>query len=261
MTAALKLTDVSISFGGIRALDKVSLSVPKGQMRGLIGPNGSGKTTMLNVMSRVYSVESGIIEIFGNDITRQPAHDVTRSGVSRTYQRVALVNQLTVLENVMLGVGARRRESLWHTAFNTSRSRVAEQEAISKAEETLKFVGVSHLKDRRGDELSGGQMRLVEIARALASRPELLLLDEPAAGLSLVRIDEVKELIRRINQELGVTVILVEHVLNLVMTLSERISVLVSGELLVEGTPKEIQENQLVREAYLGRARLANEGG
>ena len=260
LAPALALEQVSINFDGILALDGVSCSVPQGQMRGVIGPNGSGKTTLLNVVSRIYPVSSGRIEIFGEDVAREPSHAVARRGVARTYQRVALVTQLTVLENVMLGAGATRQNSLWHTAFRTSHYRRAEQEAVDRAMDTLRFVGIENLESRRGDELSGGQMRLVEIARAIASQPKILLLDEPAAGLSLVRIDEAKELIRRINAELGVTVILVEHVLNLVMTLCDRISVLVSGKLLVEGTPREIQENPRVREAYLGRAPKVTEG-
>ena len=259
MTAALTLRGVSINFGGIRALEDVSCEVPAGQLRGIIGPNGSGKTTLLNVISRIYPVSAGAIRLFGDDITRWPNHAVARHGVMRTYQRVALVNQLTVLENVMLGLHATRRQALFDIAFRTQGYRRLERESVDRARETLEFVGIEDLADRKGDELSGGQMRLVEIARAVVSRPRVLLLDEPAAGLSLVRIDEISELIRRINGELGVTVVLVEHVLNLVMSLCERISVLVSGQLLVEsGTPSEVQEDPRVREAYLGQARARN---
>ena len=256
MTAALTLDGVSINFGGIRALEGVSCEVPDGQLRGVIGPNGSGKTTLLNVISRIYPVSAGSIRLFDDDITRWPNHAVARHGVMRTYQRVALVNQLTVLENVMLGLHATRPQPLFDIAFRTAGYRRIERESVDRARKTLEFVGIEDLADRKGDELSGGQMRLVEIARAVVSRPRVLLLDEPAAGLSLVRIDEIAELIRRINAELGVTVILVEHVLNLVMSLCERISVLVSGQLLVEsGTPTEVQEDPRVREAYLGQAR------
>ena len=261
MTAALTLQGVSISFGGILALDNVSCEVPAGQLRGIIGPNGSGKTTLLNVISRIYPVSAGAIRLFGDDITRWPNHAVARHGVMRTYQRVALVNQLTVLENVMLGLHATRTQPLLGIAFRTSGYRRLEREAVDRSRETLEFIGIEHLADRKGDELSGGQMRLVEIARAIVARPRVLLLDEPAAGLSLVRIDEIAALVRRINGELGVTVILVEHVLNLVMSLCERISVLVSGQLLVEsGSPSEVQEDPRVREAYLGQARARGPG-
>ncbi len=261
MTAALALEGVSIRFGGIRALEDVSCRVPAGQLRGIIGPNGSGKTTLLNVISRIHPVTEGAIRLFGDDVTRWPNHAVARHGVMRTYQRAALVDQLTVLENVMLGLHATRRQSLLDIAFRTPRFRRLERESVDRARETLEFVGIEHLADRRGDELSGGQMRLVEIARAIVPRPRVLLLDEPAAGLSLVRIDEIADLIRRINEELGATVVLVEHVLNLVMSLCERISVLVSGQLLVEsGSPSEVQEDPRVREAYLGQARARGRG-
>ena len=261
MTAALALEGVSIRFGGIRALEDVSCRVPAGQLRGIIGPNGSGKTTLLNVISRIHPVTEGAIRLFGDDVSRLPNHAVARHGVMRTYQRAALVDQLTVLENVMLGLHATRRQSLLDIAFRTPRFRRLERESVDRARETLEFVGIEHLADRRGDELSGGQMRLVEIARAIVPRPRVLLLDEPAAGLSLVRIDEIADLIRRINEELGATVVLVEHVLNLVMSLCERISVLVSGQLLVEsGSPSEVQEDPRVREAYLGQARARGRG-
>ena len=261
MTAALALEGVSIRFGGIRALEDVSCRIPAGQLRGIIGPNGSGKTTLLNVISRIHPVTEGAIRLFGDDVTRWPNHAVARHGVMRTYQRAALVDQLTVLENVMLGLHATRRQSLLDIAFRTPRFRRLERESVDRARETLEFVGIEHLADRRGDELSGGQMRLVEIARAVVPRPRVLLLDEPAAGLSLVRIDEIADLIRRINEELGATVVLVEHVLNLVMSLCERISVLVSGRLLVEsGSPSEVQEDPRVREAYLGQARARGRG-
>ena len=261
MTAALALEGVSIRFGGIRALEDVSCQVPAGQLRGIIGPNGSGKTTLLNVISRIHPITEGAIRLFGDDVTRWPNHAVARHGVMRTYQRAALVDQLTVLENVMLGLHATRRQPLLDIAFRTPRFRRLERESVDRARETLEFVGIEHLADRRGDELSGGQMRLVEIARAIVPRPRVLLLDEPAAGLSLVRIDEIADLIRRINEELGATVVLVEHVLNLVMSLCERISVLVSGQLLVEsGSPSEVQEDPRVREAYLGQARARGRG-
>ena len=202
-TAALALEGVSIRFGGIRALEDLSCEVPAGQLRGIIGPNGSGKTTLLNVISRIHPVSAGAIRLFGEDVTRWPNHAVARRGVMRTYQRAALVDQLTVLENVMLGLHATRRQPLLGVAFRTPAFRRLERECVDRARETLEFVGIAHLADRKGDELSGGQMRLVEIARAVAPRPRVLLLDEPAAGLSLVRIDEIADLIRRINGELG----------------------------------------------------------
>ena len=173
-------------------------------------------------------------------------------GVVRTFQQSSLINDLTVLENVMLGSSVQRPESLMDIALRTSRYRTQERKIKEKALEMIHFVGIEFLADRKGDQLSGGQMRLVEIARALASDPKLLLLDEPAAGLSLVRIDEVKELIARINREMKVTIILVEHVLSLISALCEEVSVLVSGEFIVSGTPQMIQKDPKVREAYLG---------
>ena len=252
MSSAICLRDVSVNFGGIQALQSLSCEIPEGQLHGVIGPNGSGKTTFLNVIARFQDISGGTIELFGKDITRAPSHRVSAHGVVRTFQQSSLINDLTVLENVMLGSSVQRPESLMDIALRTSRYRTQERKIKEKALEMIHFVGIEFLADRKGDQLAGGQMRLVEIARALASDPKLLLLDEPAAGLSLVRIDAVKELISRINREMNVTIILVEHVLSLISALCEEVSVLVSGEFIVSGTPQTIQKDPKVREAYLG---------
>jgi len=254
MNYAVELTDVSVTFGGLHALNSLSCTVPEKQLRGVIGPNGSGKTTLLNVISGVYPASKGEIRLFGDDITQTKSHLRAKMGVVRTYQDASLIKELTVLENVMLGLIPTTRQPLFHIAFRTPRYRATESEMKGTALEALEYVGIQFLADKKGDELSGGQMRLVEIARALAARPKLLLLDEPAAGLSLIRIDEVKELIRKINEDMGVTIILVEHVLNMVMTLCEEITVLVSGEHLVSGSPESVQQDMQVREAYLGKS-------
>jgi ABC-type branched-subunit amino acid transport system ATPase component len=250
----LEINDCSIHFGGIKALDHVDLLVPEGEIRGVIGPNGSGKTTLLNIVSGLYPVDSGNISLFGHDITHRPAHEVSRLGLARTFQNLQLVNNLTVLENVMLGLCGSLRTSLCGIVIRSRKFRREEKEAERRAREALRFVDLEFLADRRGDELSGGQMRLVEFARALVSKPRILLLDEPAAGLSLVRIDAIQKLISRTSTELGVTIILVEHVLNLVMTLSHKVTVLQSGSVLCEGSPEEVRSNESVCEAYLGRS-------
>jgi ABC-type branched-subunit amino acid transport system ATPase component len=253
MTASIELSGVSVRFGGIHALDNVSLAVPPRQIRGIIGPNGSGKSTLVNVASRVVDPAAGTVRLDGKDITGFPTHAASRLGIVRTFQRVELVGQLSVLENVMLGAAGEPTPGVTALALRLPFVRARECELVERAQSALAFVGIERLANQRGNELSGGQMRLVEFARAIMARPRILLLDEPAAGLSLPRIDRVRDLILKINNDLGVTVILVEHVLNLVMTLSQQVSVLVSGKLLCEGTPEAIRADARVREAYLGR--------
>ncbi len=238
-------------FGGLVAVDGVSFAVREGSIHGLIGPNGSGKSTMLNLISRSLPLSSGSVQILGSDISAMPTHLVSGMGVARTFQNLQLVSELTVLENVMLGAVAGQNAK--GVGARGKRLKALESEAAAISIQSLTFVGMEGFAFRRGNELSGGQMRLVEIARALAAQPKVLLLDEPAAGLSLNRIDTIKSLILRINRELGVTVLLVEHVLNLVLEVSEKVTVLNAGKLLAEGSPKEIRENPAVREAYLGK--------
>lgn len=249
--SAILVQNARKSFGGLVAVDDVSFAVREGSIHGLIGPNGSGKSTMLNLISRSLPLSSGSVQILGSDVSSMPAHLVSSMGVARTFQNLQLVSELTVLENVMLGAVAglnEKRDSRKGKSLKT-----LEFDAAAISMQSLMFVGMEGFALRRGNELSGGQMRLVEIARALAAQPKVLLLDEPAAGLSLNRIDTIKSLILRINRELGVTVLLVEHVLNLVLEVSEKITVLNAGKVLAEGSPKEIRENPLVREAYLGK--------
>lgn len=248
---AISVENARKHFGGLNAVDDVSFVVREGSIHGLIGPNGSGKSTMLNLISRSQPLSGGRIQILDTDISCVPAHSVSGMGVARTFQNLQLVTELTVLENVMLGAvsGLTIKDN---RAVSKSLKKF-ESEAAAISMQSLVFVGMEGFAFRRGNELSGGQMRLVEIARALAARPRILLLDEPAAGLSLNRIDTVKSLILRINRELGVTVLLVEHVLNLVLEVSEKITVLNAGKLLAEGSPTDIRNNPVVREAYLGK--------
>lgn len=248
---ALRVTQARKSFGGLVAIDSVSFEVDEGSVHGIIGPNGSGKSTMLNLVSGTTPLQAGRIELLGTDVSLMPAHRRAAIGVGRTFQNLQLVTGLTVLENVMLGADSGlARDDHHHRAMSF---KIKEREAAARAFEALEFVGMAEFAFRMGNELSGGQMRLVEIARALATRPRLLLLDEPAAGLSLNRIDTVRDLILRINRDLRITVVLVEHVLNLVLEVSDRITVLNAGRVLASGTPQQVRTDASVQAAYLGR--------
>lgn len=254
----IEISELVKSFGGVRAIDGVSLRVEAGTVHGIIGPNGSGKSTLINLISAHERPDSGRIVVQDRDIATLPEHAVASLGVSRTYQNLHLVKDLTVLENVLLGLHPVARVSPAMVALRAPAFLRQERAQIELARGALDFVGLSEFTERLASELSGGQMRLVELARAVVGEPRLILMDEPAAGLSIVRIDTLKALVRRINRELGVTVVMVEHVMNVVMEVSDRITVLDTGRILAEGVPSTVRADDRVRDVYFGRTREAN---
>lgn len=251
---AVELIGVTKRFEGITAVNSVSLEFTKARIHGVIGPNGSGKSTLINLISGVEKADAGEIRLFGNDVTRLGPAAIAKRGLVRSFQDTKLVPSLTVLENVMLGSDKWRTAGGLSAALGRNRFLVEERRAIEEARWALDFVSMAEFEQRRGNELSGGQMRLVEIARAVVSQSPIVLLDEPAAGLSLNRIDTLLELIVRMKTELGVTVILVEHVLNLVFQASDDVTVMAAGEVIFRGTPGQAKEDDHVRRAYLGNA-------
>jgi branched-chain amino acid transport system ATP-binding protein len=253
----LEVQDVLINFGGVTALNKVNLHVNEGEIAALIGPNGAGKTTVFNIVTGYYSPTSGNVIVDGESVLGLRPYQIARKGLGRTFQNIRLFGDMTAVENVATAADSLNKSGLVGSLFGVPRSRRDEAASMEKAHELLKFIGLDHRALQMAKNLPYGDQRRLEIARALALNPKVLLLDEPAAGFNPQEKVELGQLIREIRDR-GFAVLLIEHDMSLVMDISDRVSVLDFGQKIAEGTPKEIQNNQRVIDAYLGVAEDAS---
>jgi len=259
MAAILSAKGVTKRFGGLVAVDHVDVEIEEKSIHAIIGPNGAGKTTFFNCLTGFYPIDEGQIIFQDRPLVNVPPDRITRRGISRTYQNIRLFANMTALENLLVGQEPHLKSSWIGAVLGLPSTRKEEEEAVEEARKLLRFVGLRGKGDVIAKNLAYGDQRRLEIGRALASKPKLLLLDEPTAGMNPHETDELTRFILRIREELGTTILLIEHDMRVVMGISECITVLDYGQKIAEGTPKEIQNNSRVIEAYLGRGAISSE--
>ena len=248
----LQASDITMRFGGLTAVDHVNMEVHKGEIVGIIGPNGAGKTTFFNIITGLYTPTEGKVYFGGKEITGLKPHVITSLGLTRTFQNIRLFQSMTVIENVMVGMYCREKDTFLKSIFSLPSHHRAERETEKKALELLELTGLDRYRYEYASSLPYGLQRRLEIARAIASNPEIVMLDEPAAGMNEQETTDLTAFIKQL-QSLGYTILLIEHDMRLVMSITERIYVLNYGEMIATGTPEEIRSNPDVIEAYLGK--------